>query len=166
MLASSSVFWIRRMWLAFSRTNCLRVLRNVRISCVGPSGTKLARIRPCANNSEIQSASLTSVLRPGTFLICAALASTRSKPPSAKMCDTCCQYTPVASIVFRQPLRHRNQVRSCRREGARLLDDFASDRATDAGDHRLLVNVETTTTGMQDFHNAPPDTPPAWRSHH
>src|SRR5262249_60427548 len=35
-----------------------------------------------------------------------------------------------------------------------LLDDFAIDRETDAGDHRLLVNVETTATGMQDFHDA------------
>ena len=34
MLASSRVFWIRRMWLDFSRTSCLRVLSKVRISCV------------------------------------------------------------------------------------------------------------------------------------
>jgi hypothetical protein len=88
ILASSSVFCIRRMWLDFSRTNCLRVRSKVRISCVGGSGTKLGRIKPCANKSEIQSASLTSVLRPGTFFMWAALASTSSKPPSLKMCHT------------------------------------------------------------------------------
>src|SRR5215831_9066918 len=64
------------------------------------------------------------------------------------------RHCDVRALVLGQPLRHRNQVRSCRREGARLLDDFAIDRETDAGDHRLLVNVETTTTGMQDFHDA------------
>lgn len=35
MLASSSVFCIRKMWLAFSRFNCLRVRRSVRISGLG-----------------------------------------------------------------------------------------------------------------------------------
>jgi len=30
---------------------------------------ELGRIKPCANKSEIHSPSLTSVLRPGTFLI-------------------------------------------------------------------------------------------------
>ena len=88
ILASSSVLCIRKMWLAFSRFNCLRVRRSVRISWVGPSGTKLGRIRPCANRSETQSASFTSVLRPGTFLTCAAFASTSSKSPSDKMCQT------------------------------------------------------------------------------
>jgi hypothetical protein len=87
-LASSSVFCIRKMWLAFSRLSCLRVRRSVRISWFGPSGTKLGRIRPSANKSEIQSESLTSLLRPGTFLICMAFTSTSSKTPSDKMCQT------------------------------------------------------------------------------
>ena len=43
-------------------------------------------------------ASLTSVLRPGTFFTCAALASTSSKWPSST-CHTGFQYTPVASIA-------------------------------------------------------------------
>src|SRR5258708_35681992 len=61
-------------------------------------GTKLDRISPCANRSAIQVASFTSVLRPGTFLMCAALASTNSKS-SSKICHTGFQYTPVASIA-------------------------------------------------------------------
>src|SRR5262249_12294461 len=63
------------------------------------SGTKLGRIRPCANRSEIQSESLTSLLRPGTFLMCAAFASTSLKSSSDNMCQTGFQYTPVASIA-------------------------------------------------------------------
>jgi len=42
---------------------------------------------------------LTSVLRPGTFLTCAAFASTNSNSPSERMCQTGFQYTPVASIT-------------------------------------------------------------------
>jgi hypothetical protein len=56
-----------------------------RISC---SGTKLARTRPQASRSAIQVASFTSVLRPGTFLICAAFATIRSKAPSLRILQT------------------------------------------------------------------------------
>ena len=87
-LASSSVFCSRSAWLAFSRASCLRVRRSERSSAVGPSGTKLARTRPCASSSASQVASFTSVLRPGTFLTCAALARTSANPPSARMCQT------------------------------------------------------------------------------
>ena len=55
-------------------------------------------MRPCASKSAIHVASFTSVLRPGTFLMCIAFASTRSKLPSST-CQTGCQYTPVASIA-------------------------------------------------------------------
>src|SRR4030088_3235873 len=65
---------------------------------VWASGTKLARIRPCANSSASHIASLTSVLRPGTFFTCAAFANTNANSPSSKMCHTGFQYTPVASI--------------------------------------------------------------------
>ena len=88
MLASSSVFCTRCTWLDCSRTNCLRVRSRLRISCVCVSGTKLARIRPCANNSASHIASLTSVLRPGTFFTCAAFANTNANSPSSKMCHT------------------------------------------------------------------------------
>src|SRR5689334_25292550 len=50
-------------------------------------------------SSAIQAASLTSVLRPGTFLTCAALARTSSSSPSDSTCHTGFQYTPVASIA-------------------------------------------------------------------
>jgi hypothetical protein len=66
----------------------LRVRIRLRMSWVGVSGTKLARIRPCANNSASHIASLTSVLRPGTFFTCAAFANTNTNSPSSKMCHT------------------------------------------------------------------------------
>src|SRR5439155_18473042 len=68
-------------------------------SWISGPGTKLARISPCASSSANHVASFTSVLRPGTFLTCAALASTSSKPRPASTCQTGFQYTPVASIA-------------------------------------------------------------------
>ena len=46
----------------------------------GVGGTKLARTRPCATKSAIHRASLMSVLRPGTFLMCIAFMSNRWNP--------------------------------------------------------------------------------------
>ena len=97
-LASSSTFSMRCTCAARSRTNCLRVRVSVRSSCTATGGTKLARISPWASRSASHMASLTSVLRPGTFLTCAALASTSSKWPSST-CHTGFQYTPVASMA-------------------------------------------------------------------
>ncbi len=88
MLASSSVFCIRWIWLVCSRTSCLRARMNERSSWSSSSGTKLALIRPQATKSAIHMASLTSVLRPGTFLMCAALATISSKAPSLRMFQT------------------------------------------------------------------------------
>jgi len=88
MLASSSVFCSRWIWRLHSRTNCLRVRNRLRISWVCVFGTKLARIRPCANSSASHIASLMSVLRPGTFFTCAAFANTNTNSPSSKMCHT------------------------------------------------------------------------------
>ena len=45
----------------------------------GRGGMKLLRSKPCRRRSAIHSASLTSVLRPGTFLICWALTTSSSK---------------------------------------------------------------------------------------
>jgi hypothetical protein len=56
---------LKTVFHAAQHPDCLRVRSKVRISCVGPSGTKLGRISPCANKSETRSISLTSVLRPG-----------------------------------------------------------------------------------------------------
>ena len=62
-------------------------------------GTKLALISPQATRSAIHIASLMSVLRPGTRLMCAALATISSKSPSFRIFHTGVQYTPVASIA-------------------------------------------------------------------
>jgi hypothetical protein len=98
-LASSSVFCSRCTCPDCSRTNCLRVRSSARIAWVGASGTKLARTSPWASRSASQAASATSVLRPGTFLTCAALARTSASSPSESTCQTGFQYTPVASIT-------------------------------------------------------------------
>ena len=52
------------------------------------SGTKLALMRPKATRSAIQVASFTSVLRPGTFLMWAALAKISSNLPSLRIFHT------------------------------------------------------------------------------
>ena len=85
-LASSKTFWMRWTCCARSRTSCLQVRVRSRSSWMGWGGTKLERISPWARRSAIYSASFTSVLRPGTFLISAALPSVRAKWPS-RMCQ-------------------------------------------------------------------------------
>src|SRR5262245_56797053 len=72
----------------------------------------------------------------------------------------------VRALGLGQPLRQRQEARRGRCKRAGLLDDFAIDHEAYTGDHRRLVNVETATARMQDFHNGPPDTPPAWGSQH
>ena len=54
---------------------CLRVRVRSRSSWIGAGGTKLPGISPCANRSAIQAASFRSLLRPGTFRMCCALAT-------------------------------------------------------------------------------------------
>ena len=49
---------------------------------MGLGGTKLERSSPWQSKSAIHSASFTSVLRPGTFLMCCAFATTISNAPS------------------------------------------------------------------------------------
>ena len=98
--ASSSVFCRRRVCRAISRTSCLRVRVRSRSSWIGAGGTKLPGISPCANRSAIQVASFRSLLRPGTFRMCCALASTSvNEASSSRTCHTGFQYTPVASIA-------------------------------------------------------------------
>ena len=97
-LASSRTFWSRSVCWAISRTSCLRVRVRSRSSWIGAGGTKLLRIRPCASRSAIQVASLTSLLRPGIWRRCIALASTSSNWPS-RTCQTGFQKTPVDSIA-------------------------------------------------------------------
>jgi hypothetical protein len=65
---------------------------------MGLGGTKLERSKPWHSKSAIHSASFTSVLRPGTFLTCCALATTISNAPS-RMAYTGFQYTPVLSMA-------------------------------------------------------------------
>jgi hypothetical protein len=54
ILASSTVFCTRWMWLAASRTSCLLVRMRARNSCVWISGTKLARDRAPTGRSAIR----------------------------------------------------------------------------------------------------------------
>src|SRR5215471_14968376 len=59
-----------------------------RNSWISRSGTKLALISPQLTKSAIHVASFMSVLRPGTFLMCAALATISSNLPSLRMFHT------------------------------------------------------------------------------
>ena len=155
--ASSSTAWRRCVCRTISRLSCLRVRVRSRRSWIGCGGTKLARIRPCASRSAIQVASFTSLLRPGTPLMCAAFASTSSKRPS-RMCQTGFQYTPVASIATMrapgclEPLGKLQQSARRRREPAHLALDPTLGDKPQAGHHFLLVHVETGTALMQCLH--------------
>ena len=102
------------MCCASSRTNCLRVRVKSRRACTAGGGTKLLRINPWAKRSAIHAASVTSLFRPGTFRMWAALASTSSKA-SSSTCQTGFQYTPVASMatcvtaMAREPVGQRQE---------------------------------------------------------
>ena len=98
MFASSSTFWIRWTCWARSRTSCLRARVRSRRARIGVGGTRLPRISPWASRSAIQVASFMSLLRPGMFRMCIALANTSSNRPS-KTCQTGFQYTPLDSIA-------------------------------------------------------------------
>ena len=82
MLASSSTFWMRLTAADRSWINCVRCRVRSRSSRIGCGGTKLAWSKPCCNNWAIHWQSLTSVLRPGTFLMCSALTRMTQTPPS------------------------------------------------------------------------------------
>jgi hypothetical protein len=60
-------------------------------------GDEVARNNPCRSRSASHAASPTSVLCPGTCLICAAFTSVTGSPASSKMLNTGTQYTPVDS---------------------------------------------------------------------
>src|SRR5437899_2651065 len=88
ILAPASVFSIRCTCRVCSRTNCLRVRVSARSSCTSSFGTKLAWISPQANRSAIHIASFMSVLRPGTFLMCAALATIKANLSASRSLNT------------------------------------------------------------------------------
>src|SRR5467141_3175121 len=92
---------------------------------MGGGATKLGWSNPWQSKSAIHSGSLTSVLRPGTFLTCCALAATISKAPS-KRASTALQYTPVLSMdlgaTFReQPFPQAQQLARARAQCPNLL---------------------------------------------
>jgi hypothetical protein len=98
-------------------------------------GTKLLRTRPCLTRSAIHSASFTSVLRPGTFLMCVAFPTTSSKSPSSTAYAGI-QYTTVDSIpTFVHPSS------SSQRRGS-------SSSLVDA----CLMYVQSTTAFHDRFH--------------
>jgi hypothetical protein len=149
-LAACRSLSMRATCEAFSRVSCLRVRVRSRSAWIAIGGTKLARMRPCASRSASQVASFTSVLRPGTFLTCIALASTSSNA-SARTAQTGFQYTPVA--VAGEPARQALQLR--RRRAERLdeaLDALAVDHAG-AGHDAVAVHVDAGAALMQDFHD-------------
>ncbi len=155
-LASSSTFWMRSECCETSRTSCLRVRVRSRSCWIACGGTKLERIRPCASRSAIHIASLTSVLRPGTLRMCAALASTSSNSASST-CHTGFQYTPVASIatwravVLGQPVGQREQLGGGGAEAAHLLMHGRRD-AAHAGHDGVLVHVQARTARVEHLH--------------
>src|SRR5262245_15241662 len=168
ILASSKVFCTRCTWLAFSRTNCLRVRSSPRSSWIAGSGTKLARTSPCANNSDSHLASFTSVLRPGTFFTCAAFARTSSKPLSASTCHTGFQYTPVASIATCvQPFCSSHSPNSMRPAivVANVRTKCDASLAAARRTHATTVSLCTSKPAQRRYitsMTASPVAPPAW----
>src|SRR5215471_4942632 len=110
---------------------------------------------PCASRSAIQVASLTSLLRPGTFLMCAALASTSSNSPSSR-CHTGFQYTPVASIAMCVQPASRSQSASDNnpRVTPYLPSYCGAFHHPPACHHLLFVHVQPRTSFMHHIHSS------------
>jgi hypothetical protein len=126
----------------------------------GPAGgMKLARIRPCARSSANHSQSRTSVFRPGTALMCRALASTTVTLPSSRL-NTGCQYTP--STQWRHAGTRARSATSLSGESPRsssecldlLLDTPALVQAQ-TYHKRLFVDIDAPAAVMQYLHRAP-----------
>src|ERR1044071_5218584 len=60
----------------------------------------------------------------------------------------------MATAFRGQPVREREQVPGSRPEGAQLALDLAIDHATQAGHHRVLVNVKTGAKRMKKIHRS------------
>jgi hypothetical protein len=155
------------------------------------SGTKLALINPhasrldreagqCADrrlpHSAIHMASFMSVLRPGTFLMCAALATISSKSPpafagagSAQDLPDRCPIDPgrfhrdMRAPALRQPRQQRQQPVCRGREGPALPRHLTAGHQPHTGDDGLFVDVKAGNPFVHDLHfiSSTP-VPPAW----
>lgn len=94
-------------------TSVLQYRVKSRTSRISRGGTKLPCSKPHSSNCAI-APSLASVLRPGTFLICAAFTSSTSNPSSSTQ-YTGFQYSPVDSIATCVTCHCSSQSRSARR---------------------------------------------------
>src|SRR4030095_3555895 len=107
---------------------------------------KLALSSPCCNNCAIHSASLTSVLRPGTALMCCALTTSSSICPS-RMLYTGFQSTALASLAskhLRSPLADRPPP---------LPPPPRFIAPPQAGHDHLLVHVQPTAALVENLHD-------------
>jgi hypothetical protein len=126
---------------------------------IGPGGTRLARISPCANKSAIQVASLTSLLRPGTLRICAGLARRSSSSPS-RICHTGfqlnagCLHRDVRAARLTQPVAERQQFRRGGSPAADLMPYLSALLHPQASDHGRFVDIQPRATLMKYFHYA------------
>lgn len=98
------------------RSRCRKEARRV---AQGGAGRTLPRSSPCWWNGGSQTASWTSVFRPGTFVTCRAWTTSTSRPRASSMAKAGIPYTPVdasATVVLPSathpsPLRWRAAVK-------------------------------------------------------
>ena len=120
---------------------------------------KARRTRPWPADRRSRSHRSCRSLRPGTPLICAALARICWNRPSSM---SGFHYTPVASMVtwahpgLLQPIRNSMSPRRRRRKSAHLVGRLAPDDQPKAGHHLLLVHVETRAPLVQCLHSRSP----------
>ena len=123
---------------------------------------KLRFNSPNCISCAIQSASLTSVLRPGTCLKCRAL-TIHTSNSSASTLNTGFQYTPVLSIATWVTPKPVSQAAKASRPAsvvAKVLSGVARPRrwTRRTSDDNTLVDVQAGTTLEHDFHLVPPVT--------
>src|SRR5260221_1130841 len=144
--ASSSTLWTRLTSRVRSCTRLTRRRVRSRRSCCSWLGTKLAVKSPCCNKSTIHSASCTSVFRPGTALICWALATTNSKKPILSSIHlhpihSRALHAHVATLLLQQPGTQGQQIRCFIAERADLFASLSCLDTTQTHHQKAQMHV-------------------------
>jgi hypothetical protein len=119
---------------------------------------KLGRTKPCANNSAIHWASLTSVLRPGTALMCAALAQPDRAGAFEQVEDRLPELsralqTDLRAAALGQPVGEAQEVAGGRAKRLRLGQACPLRVARQpADDHGPLVHIDACAALKDDLH--------------
>src|SRR5271165_1290932 len=158
MLASSSVFWRRWIWLLRSRTNCLRIRRTLRISSSLFLRYEAAADEPVRHQVGQPSSVVHVGLAARHVLHMRSVGqhqlelAVRQDVPHRLPVDASRLHHDMRASLRRQPRRQGHQVRRRRLKRPNLSAHIAVDGVAGAGHDAILVDIQSGTIGVQNFH--------------